>query len=63
MLFSPDLMTFRMLRELSASSRRVQISHDTDVSNPDRFTQSSELTVVGESFFPLVIMTRRRASL
>jgi hypothetical protein len=32
-LFSLDLMTFRMLRGLSASSRQAQISRDTDVSN------------------------------
>ena len=34
MLFSTDLMTLRMSRDLYASSRRAQISRDTDVSNP-----------------------------
>ena len=34
-------MTFRMLRDLSASSRRAQISRDADVSNPFRSTFQS----------------------
>jgi (1->4)-alpha-D-glucan 1-alpha-D-glucosylmutase len=36
MLFSSNLMTFRKLRDLSASSLRAQASRDTDISNPPR---------------------------